>query len=116
MSTQTAQIITKSPQQFNLSALPNDMDPGDRAMIQSFVSKYVNTGVKPTLIDQQRMLDLVKKYNLRINNNPRPIMSRFVKIRRNEKTADGKGIPVVRDTPKVKKIRKTPPAGGPRGY
>jgi hypothetical protein len=76
------------------------MDPADRALIQSYVEKYVNTGKLPSEQDKEQMLALTKKYNIKINNNPRPILSRFVKIRRNMTTEDGSPIPYTRPQPK----------------
>jgi hypothetical protein len=72
-----------------------DMDPADRALIQSYVEKYVNTGVQPTEKDKATMLELTRKYNIRVNRNPRPIVSRFLKVRKNLANEDGSGIPYV---------------------
>jgi hypothetical protein len=83
----TTMIDTK----LNSSTL--EMDPGDRALIQSYVEKYVNTGVKPSDKDKATMLELVKKYNIKINNNPRPMISRFIKVRQNQIDENGKAIP-----------------------
>ena len=70
-----------------------DVDPADRALIQSYVEKYINTGVKPSDKDKAKMLELTQKYNIRINNNPRPIISRFLKVHKNLANEDGSGIP-----------------------
>jgi hypothetical protein len=72
-----------------------DVDPADRALIQSYVEKYINTGVKPSDKDKAKMLELTQKYNIRINNNPRSIVSRFLKVRENLANEDGSGIPYV---------------------
>ena len=77
-----------------------EMDPADRALIQSYIEKYVNTGVQPSDKDKLKMLELTKKYQIKINNNPRQIMSRFVRVRRNTAQNDGTPIPYVRLTPK----------------
>ena len=72
-----------------------DMDPADRALIQSYVEKYINTGVKPSDKDRTKMLELTQKYNIKVNSNPRPIVSRFLKVRENLANEDGSGIPYV---------------------
>lgn len=78
----------------------SDMDPADRALIQSYVEKYINTGVQPTEKDKVRMLELTKKYNIKINNNPRPILSRAIRIHRNQTDENGRIIPYVRQEAK----------------
>ena len=76
------------------------MDPADRALIQSYVEKYVNTGVQPTDTDKAKMLELTRKYNIKVNTNPRPIISRHVRVRQNEATEDGTPIPYVENLPR----------------
>jgi hypothetical protein len=76
-----------------------DMDPADRALIQSYVEKYINTGTQPIEADKIKMIELTRKYNIKINNNPRPIISRYVKVRQNKETEDGTAIPYVENTP-----------------
>jgi hypothetical protein len=77
-----------------------NVSPEDLIKINSYVTKYVNTGIEPTEEDKQEMLILVKKYNIKINNNPRPIISRFAKTHKNPRAESGKGISYVRSQPK----------------
>lgn len=81
------------------------MDPADRALIQSYVEKYIKTGTQPTDKDKVKMLELTKKYNIKIDTNP-PIVSRFVKVHRNAVAEDGSGIPYVAPSKELSKNGK----------
>lgn len=74
-------------------AAQSNLDPADRALIQSYIEKYINTGVKPSEKDKIKMLELTKKYNVKVNSNPRPIISRFTRVRENITDSNRNSIP-----------------------
>lgn len=91
--------------QTNMTTQPQDMDPADRALIQSYVEKYINAGVQPSDKDKAKMLELTKKYNIKVDVNP-PIVSRFVRVRENLADANGDGIPYVAASKELSKNGK----------
>ena len=88
-----------------MTTQPQDMDPADRALIQSYVEKYINAGVQPSDKDKAKMLELTKKYNIKVDVNP-PIVSRFVRVRENSADAHGDGIPYVAASKELSKNGK----------
>jgi TRAP-type C4-dicarboxylate transport system substrate-binding protein len=73
-----------------------EMTEEDKKIVASFIDEYANTGKKPTPEVLAQAEELMKKYNIKINRNPRPIKSRFA--RRIHDSGDG---PYVRTEPKA---------------
>lgn len=76
------------------------MSSEDQAFVASLVEKYVNTGTPYTEEDKARMLELTRKYGVKINRNPRELKSRFARTHQNPRSEKGGGIPYVRREPK----------------
>lgn len=94
-----------TPLNINLNNLPSDMSPEDQAFIVTLMAKYANTNAKVDSADLEKALDLIGKYQIKINNNPRPILSRFRKIVPNEKSVARRKQPGTISKGKVKKLK-----------
>lgn len=88
------------------SNLTAEMDPADRALVQSFVEKYGKTGIPFSKNDRATMIELARKYSIRVNTNPPTIRSRHARVHRNPCTDDGTPIPFRRAEDSEEKLSK----------
>ena len=68
-----------------MNTLPETMSADDRQFVINLIETYANagqTGARPVVSpeDRARADELIAKYKIKINRNPRPIKSRYAKV------------------------------------
>lgn len=69
-----------NPSDVTVDSLPSDMSAEDKHFVARLMQTYANTGVTVSAEDRAKAEELIKKYNIRVNRNPRKIISRYARI------------------------------------